>query len=290
MKLPYKLLTYDIETGLLLAYLFSIQGEQRISYKQLHPAANITPIICIAYKWFHEKKTHILVGETAVEDFDKQARQADVCLGKNNRKFDIKHINTQRMLQGLRPYPEWINQSDDLESQLRKYFAFPSQSLDYISNLLGFGGKVHMGLEDWQNIADYKLFSRIVLQTQELSTYNKSTIATSLFNKTSKQVKEDGEKALKKMIFYNKKDVQDTENILRRVVPYITLKHNAATAQDGKGCIACGSHDLAPTKIVFQGKTKYQQFECLTHGGYGGKCTWYYKKGSHSKTFGKMGA
>ncbi len=280
IKLPYKMLIYDIETGLLNVNLFRL-GEQRIGHNQLTHLSNITPIICICAKWYGEKKVYTFEGDDAVEKFDILAREADVCLGKNSDSFDVKHINTQRMLQGLKPFPEWMDRREDLEKQMRKYFNLPSQSLDYISKLFGLGGKRKMEFDDWVNINNLELYNKLGKVSAQASQV--------LFGKSGREVKEVGNRALKKMLDYCPKDVQDTEDALAKVLPYIKLKYNASVAKDGEGCVTCGSGDLVPTNVIAQGKVKYQLFDCMSHNGYAGRATWFYKKGSHNKTYRKMG-
>ena len=280
IKLPYKLLIYDIETGLLKFFGFR-PGEQVVRHTQLDPAFNENTIICISAKWYGEKEVFVFKGDNAVEEFDKLARQADVCLGKNSDRFDVKYINTDRMMKGLKPYPEWMATSDDLEKQLRKHFAFPSQSLDYISGIMGFGGKEKMEFKDWVEISNLTLLQKI--GTDRVDDY----LSGILFKKPAHVVFMDGLKALKKMIHYNKKDVTDTEAVLTKVLPYITLKHNAS-GERKDGCITCGSRSLLSTKIVTIGKTKYQQFDCLAHGGYAGKATYRWTT-NRNKIYGTMG-
>lgn len=281
IKLPYKMLIYDTETPLLKAWTFHL-GEQLIRHDKLDAAFNEFKIICICAKWYGSKEVMVFQGDNAVEEFDKLARQADVCIGKNSDNFDVKRINTVRMMQGLIPYPEWMETSDDLEKQMRKYFAFPSQSLDYISNIFGYGGKTKMEVSDWIKIANYYQASEITHKGNI-----NDNLSYILYKQSCKEVFEGGQKALVKMIKYCCKDVRDTEAALVKVLPYIKLKRNAS--KEGKGCILCGSTNLRPTKIVVVGKTKYQQWECLDHKGYAGRCTWYYNQNSHCKKYNKMG-
>lgn len=280
IKLPFKLLIYDIETSLMKADIFRL-GEQVVRHNQLDPSHDSTQIICIAAKWYGQKQIFVFDGSDAVEQFDKLAREADVCMGKNSDRFDVKHINTQRMLQGLQPFPEWMDSSDDLEKQFRRFFTLPSMSLDYISKIFGDGGKEKMDFSDWQDISKYKTLLRL---DKAARTTNNSFV---LFGKSARQVLKAGQKALKKMIHYNKKDVTDTESALRRVLPYIKLKHNAASRQEGKGCTTCGSLKIVPIKVIIKGQTKYQQFHCEEHNGYAGRATYKYDRNRH-KVFGKM--
>ncbi len=281
IELPYTLLTYDIETRLKTFHAFAC-GDTTLRHTQLTKrSVHQHNIICIAAKWYDKDKVMLFEGENAVEEFDKEARKADVCLGKNNVRFDVKYINTERMMKGLKPYPEWIDTSEDLEQQLRKNFNFTSQSLDYISELMGFGGKIKMEFKDWVDIHNYELFEE--LEDQD---YIDNRLCQVLFKDSRSNIIKNGKAALKKMYFYNKKDVLDTEAVLIRVMPYIRLKKNAN--KDGQGCTTCGSMNIVKTKKITKGQTKYMQFDCLDHKGYAGKCSYHYKKGSHNPTYGTM--
>src|ERR1019366_5834640 len=105
IKLPYSLLIYDIETSPLKASIWR-PGDQFVSHDQLDPQYAMYEILTIAYKWYHEDKIHVLTGNNIIAEFDAIVKKADVTLGKNSDSFDVKHINTQRMLKGLPAFPE----------------------------------------------------------------------------------------------------------------------------------------------------------------------------------------
>lgn len=263
--LPYKLLIYDVETSYLEARIWR-PGEQVVRHDQLVPGRDQYKIITLSYRWFGEPASTTKCLDWGyneqnsagiIEEFDQLVKQADVIIGKNNKNFDDKHINTQRMIHGLEPFPQWAAISDDLQQQLKRFFAFPSQSLDYISNIMGLGGKDKMEMSDWVHIVE---------RTPKL-----------------------GPKAFQKMIKYNKKDVNDTHDILERVLPYIKLKYNCAT-QECKSvpvCTLCGEMKVVPDRIIIAGQTKYQEFYCTSHRGYAGRCTFKWNKSRH-KVYGKM--
>lgn len=285
-------MVYDIETSLLTADVFR-PGEQVVRHNQLVAGNRETMIICIAAKWYGEKKVYTFEGENAVEEFDKMARKADVCLGKNSDRFDVKYINTARMMQGLAPFPEWMFKREDLEKQLRKYFAFPSQSLDYISSIMGYGGKEKMEFDDWVAIKNYKLLLKF--EEKYISFFPKNihykavgdVFCLTMFNDTRNNIVKKGRQALKKMVHYNKKDVTDTEAVFCRVLPYIELKYNVAADKGEKVCKTCGSDRLTPLEIITIGKTKYQTFHCRGHSGYAGRSTFKWDKNRHKK-YGKI--
>lgn len=240
-----KILFYDIETTPLCAWIWRL-GEQTIRHDQLVDGGlSEYNIICITYCW-NDDKPGKCIGygyyaqntEKVIRQFDKIIKKADITIGKNSDSFDVKHINTQRMLAKLPPMPEWSMVTDDLEKQMRKHFRFPSHSLDYVSKLLGFGGKIKMHMRDWVDIV------------------------------TKHPVR--GKKAYRKMCRYGIKDVEDTRKLWNRVSAYITPKFNAATFYDEVRCVNCGSKEIRKNGTIVRGRSKYQKFYCRDHKGYAG--------------------
>ena len=236
------LLWYDIETSPLLAYVWRL-GEQEVRHHQLAKPGESYGIICISYAWDDGKPAKTIdwgyeAQDTAkvIREFDKVIKQADVAIGKNSDRFDVKHINTQRLLNNLAPLPEWMDYTDDLEKQLRKYFIFPSYSLDYVSKELGLGGKVKMEFQDWVDIVEKK-------------------------NRAS----------FRKMCAYNRKDVEDTRTLWNKIAPHVRPKFNQATFYGDFRCINCGSQDLTKDGIRHRGKSSFQTFFCRGHNGYAGR-------------------
>jgi len=286
IKLPYKMLIYDIENNKMRFRKFAT-GEQYVGHSDIVHGYETQKIICIAAKWYGEKEVFCFTGETAIAELDKMIDEADVVLGKNNVRFDDKHVNTHRMLQKGKPKPQIRAITDDLESQLRKYFKLPSYSLEYISTLLGFGGKDKMEGSDWDNIQDLDDLNRYCVFIKPALVYN---FCFEMFGKDKDKIIKDGEKSLARMIKYNKIDVIRTEQVLTRVLPYIQLKKKANVNDkdtSGKGCTTCGSLKLIPEKIITAGQTRYQEFYCSEHEGYGGRATIRYDKNRH-KVFSKI--
>lgn len=237
-----KILFYDIETRPLLVWVWGL-GEQVVRHHQLARGGSSYGIICIAFAWNDGKPAKVLHWDykkqdsgKVVREFDKIIRQADITIGKNSDRFDVKHINTQRLIHNLPPLPEWVDNTDDLEKQLRKYFKFPSQSLDYISKALGLGGKVKMEFQDWVDIVE----------------------------KTNKA-------SFLKMCRYNKKDVEDTRALWYRIQSHIKPKLNMATFHGDFRCRNCGSKNLRKDGTRSRGKITYQEWFCRSHNGYAGQ-------------------
>lgn len=241
-----KVLFFDIETKPLLAYIWQL-GEQHVRHGQLKKGYNEWDVISIAYSWAHEEEVHVMGwgyeqqdSSTMLRYFDELIKEADIVIGKNNERFDNKHLNFHRWRNNRDGMPDWSMKSDDLEKHLRKHLKLPSQSLDYISDILGLGGKEKMEFSDWVHIVE---------KTPEL-----------------------GEIAYEKMLHYNKKDVSDTKAIWMYSVKHFMPKHKlgiSSLKENGiVACDTCGSFELIKNGTRYSGKTKYQMYVCNTHGGY----------------------
>ena len=108
-----QVLFYDIETNLLKFFAFRC-GKQVLRHSQLVKNNEFTRIITIQYCWKQNKRGKVILLDPynpikGLNEFDALIRQADIIIGKNNIKFDDKHINTNRLLSGLKAMPEWTH-------------------------------------------------------------------------------------------------------------------------------------------------------------------------------------
>lgn len=237
-----KILFYDIETTPLMAYIWR-PGKQVVRHQQLVEGAELTDIICLAYCWNDGKPAKVIGwgyeeqnSKPIIELFDELASQADIVIGKNSDRFDNKHMNTRRLIEGLPCSPEWTKYTDDLEKQIRKHFALPSYSLDYFSKLIGIGGKVSMQFGDWIDIVEQR-----------------------------------DEKAYKKMLRYNKKDTEDTRAIWEYCEKHITPKYQMPAQKGVPTCKNCGGENLTKDGVRRQGKNTYQEYRCKDCVAYAGR-------------------
>lgn len=235
-----RILFYDIETKPLLAYVWKT-GKQFVDQSQLKAGDDVIDIISIGYCWNDGKPAKVLDwgfkeknSEPMIKFFDRQLMLADIAVAYNGDRFDLKHINTQRMLRGLIPIGKVA--TDDPLKQVRNHFALPSNKLDYLSKILGMGGKHKMSLQDWVDIVEQR-----------------------------------DEGALKRMVEYNKKDVEDLRDIYNRVMPYCAPKLNLSALQGAPACSHCGSHNIVKNGTRLMGLTRYQAYFCNDHGGFAGR-------------------
>lgn len=236
-----KLVFIDIETAPLPVWVWRM-GKQVVRHNQLLTGKEIYDIICICYCFNDGKKAKSLTWEDPdmIQKFDDIIRSSEIdyVIGKNSDRFDIKHINAQRMFQDLSGMPEWNQYTEDLEKQMRRHFILPSQSLDYISARLGLGGKDKMEFQDWKDIVEHN------------DNYGKS---------------------LTKMVKYCKKDVEDTREIWEYCKKHFTPKWNESIIKDMECCTHCGSTKIRKNGVRQSGSTKWQMWFCNSHSGHAGK-------------------
>ncbi len=238
-------LVYDIELLPLEAYVFRL-GKQVVSAGQLKNP-EVHKLICISYKYNKDKVKSLSLldynEKQMLEEFDKLVKISDIVIGKNNAAFDDKFINTYRMMHNLKPMPEFIGSTDDLQKQIKKYFRLPTSALDFVSNMFGYGGKSKMEMSDW----------------------------TDLSKAIERKDKEVIVKKVTKFVNYCNKDVSDTFRAWERMEKHFKPKFNHSVHQADHVCVNCGSADVHANGKRQAGKTIYQQYFCKGHGGYAGR-------------------
>lgn len=228
-----KRLYLDIETSPCLGWVWGT-GKTRVDHKQiLEP----TKIICISYKWEHEKKVHHLkwdmnqCDKVMLEKFSKVYEEADVSVGHNSNAFDIKVIQGRLAYHKLPPMSLLL--IEDTLRAARAAFRVPSFRLDYLGEYFKIGRKVETGGVD--------LWLKVWLDNDR--------------------------KALKQMIKYCDGDVLLLEAVEQRIRPYIKLKSNLAVmSDDDRVCPSCGGklnkHDKRFTTTLGY----HQRMRCTSCG------------------------
>lgn len=124
-------------------------------------------VITIGWKWQHEKTIHgntvadfdtyeagtnifdslIKINELKlIEKFLEEYEQADLVVGHNVKKFDIRHLRTRAAFYGLHPINE--PKTDDTLRMCRNMFALESNKLDYVCKYFGIEGKTENRYDD----------------------------------------------------------------------------------------------------------------------------------------------
>ncbi len=231
-----KCLILDCETTPNHGWFWRPGSKQSISHKQIIEERKI---ICISYKWAGQKKTHTLDFGLRKQDdthllkeITKLINEADIVVGQNHDRFDLPWIQGRLFIKGLEPIknrPGLITL--DTLKLARGTLGLNAFRLDYMSKVIGRKGKIVMEIEDWLNIIYHK-----------------------------------DKKSWAKMLKYCPDDVNETEQLLYRQLPYVKLTGFLGELQKGilRICPDCKSIKTKKRgkRGSKDGKQRYQCNDC----------------------------
>ena len=147
-----KRLFYDIEVSPCVGWFWKPSFRTRLNYGNVIEDGKI---ICISYKWQHEKEAHTLTWSEKddgqlIRDFVKIMNSADEIVGHNGDRFDAPWIRTRALYHGINNVPRWI--SFDTLKSARSNLRLPSNRLNDIGQYFGLGEKIHNPPGLWENV------------------------------------------------------------------------------------------------------------------------------------------
>jgi ribosomal protein L37AE/L43A/DNA polymerase elongation subunit (family B) len=240
----------DIETFPLLVHRWQIYDESPVGLNQITEEWSIASF---AWKWVGEKKVHyedtggrgkakVRDDKALVRSIVERLDEADIVIGQNHRKFDLKKIHARMVMHGISPYSPIRTVDTTIEA--RKYFGFTSKKLEWMSKHLTDTPK-----------DSHKEFPGFDLWTACLA---------------------DNPRAWKEMRRYNIRDVEATEAVYLRLRPWMATHPNAAVhVQDEEPrCPKCGTDDLQRRGYALTQQGSYPRWQCNKCGGWArGKTT-----------------
>ena len=230
-----KIVLWDIETAPMVVTSWGL-------FKPYLSHDNIledTSLLCAAWKDLDEDKVYSVAIDPKDPRDDKGVvkvlrnvlAKADVLVGHNGDKFDLKTFNARLAYHDLKPLPP--RKTIDTLKVARKHFRFTSNRLDYLGAFLGVGRKLH---------TDYKLWLDILLHGDE--------------------------KALSKMVAYNKQDVMLLQRVYKKLRPYMTNHPNQRLCS-GEVCPICGEAGaLQKRGFRMTQMSRAQAYQCQACGGW----------------------
>lgn len=235
-----RVLIYDIETTPLISYNWGIYEQNAIE------VVEDWQILCFAYKWLGDKKTHVVSQDDfkgyrpGVNDDTAVVRalhglfdQADVVIAHNGDKFDQRKAQARMMARGMSP-PSPYKQIDTMKVA-RKYAAHTSNRLNDLGQKFNLGAKVETG--------GFGLWKGCMAGNQQ---------------------------AWNKMKRYNKQDVVLLEKLYLYLRPWIQ-NHPAMNVLNGEltSCPKCSEGPLQKrgTRVVNK-TTTVQRYQCTHCGGW----------------------
>ena len=232
-----KILFVDIETAPMLGYVWGL-FDQNVSLGQIHSDWHV---LSWAAKWqgsdemmyMDQRNSRDVENDKKIlEGIWKLLDEADIVVGHNSKRFDIKKLNARFVVHGMQP-PSPFRQIDTL-AIARKNFAMTSNKLEYLAEKLGCKKKK--------------------LKTKEFPGFE-----------LWKQCLAKNKAAFKEMELYNKRDVDVTEEVYDKLVPWDT-SINFSVYNGGKHICSCGSTHLIKKGISASNAGVYQRWKCRDCG------------------------
>lgn len=235
-----KILILDIETAPMLSHVWDI-WDQNIALNQIE---NDWHILSWSAKWLHDKPNKIMYQDQRnakdisddkklLEGIWKLMDEADILLTQNGKKFDVKKLNARFILNGMQP-PSSYKHIDTL-TIAKKYFAFTSNKLEYMS-------------------------SKLCTRYKKLT--HKKFPGFSLW----KECLAGNKAAWKEMELYNKYDVLALEELYEKLIPWdSSINFNLYHDHEDHVC-SCGSKEFRNKGYVYTASGKYSRFKCKVCG------------------------
>lgn len=233
-----KILLLDIEIAPIIAHVWQL-FDQNVGLNQIEKDWHL---LSWAAKWHGQKKMYYADQRNSKKIEDdlailkkiwKLLNEADIVVGQNSTRFDVKKLNARFIINGLKP-PSPYRQIDVLQLA-KKNFAFTSNKLDYISNKLN---KKYKKLKH-NKFAGHELWS-------ECLKGNKS--------------------AWREMEKYNKHDVLALEEYYDKIVVWDNRINFNVYDDNNENKCSCGSFVVQKRGFMYSNNGKFQRYWCYDCG------------------------
>jgi hypothetical protein len=229
-----RILFYDIETSLQPVAVFQLAGNDWIDPSNILAERHL---ISVCWRWLGDKKMHSVSllddpkrfakdphdDKHVAEVFHKVLSEADVVVGHNSDKFDLRYLKTRMLVHELPPLPPIS--SVDTYKVAKKHFMLNSNRLDYIARLLKIGAKMDTPKGLWLDVL------------------------------------RGDRTAIKTMVDYNKHDVVVLEAVFKKLLPYMEGHINRELFGE-IGCPRCGSKKFQSRGTHKAISRTYRRFQC----------------------------
>lgn len=232
-----KILFVDIETAPMLGYVWGL-FDQNIGLNQIHSDWHI---LSWAARWQGESKMHYMDQrnakdieneKTILEGIWKLLDDADIVVGHNSKRFDVKKLNARFLVHGMQP-PSPFRQIDTL-SIAKKNFAMTSNKLEYLADKL----RCKLKKMKTKKFPGFELWKQCLAGNKE---------------------------AFKEMQLYNERDVEVLEEVYEKLMPW-DKSINFSVYNEGKHVCSCGSTHLIKKGVHATNGGLYQRYKCKSCG------------------------
>lgn len=234
-----KILIFDIETSPMEVFVWGLYKQQISTYNVIKDWS----LLSWSAKWLFDDNimSQRVQPQEAVKRKDGSIvsglwhllDEADIAIGHNAQRFDVRKANLRFALNGLSP-PMPYRVIDTMKHAM-KVFGSSSYKLDYLNKIFGNKAKIHTEFDLWKDcvVGD--------------------------------------EEALKKMEEYNRFDVVVTEELYLTLRPWMRGHPNLGLYINTEEtlCTNCGNENLTWGGYYFTPAGKYKSFRCEECGAIG---------------------
>lgn len=240
------ILYLDIETSPCISYHFqhwNVNISQQHNIQQSH-------LLSVAYAFNDDDVVGFKLSAKDVENQDdltlvvnliEAIEKADIIVGYNSKKFDLKYLNTRALFYNLPPLS--TVKHIDLYEQVKRSFKFPSNSMGNVSKYLGLEGKLaNDGFDLWKRCMEH---------------WNEETC----------------EKALDDMLTYNMQDIEATRDLYKYLqgwfkgTPNVGMMKNQKSSCTTLRCSKCSSDDIIALEKQHFLSNVWEMYRCNTCNG-----------------------
>lgn len=238
MKPKPKIILWDIETALMPVYVFGLNHNDYIPFDNIKEEWFI---ICGSWMELGDRKAKSVDVTLDKKRFKKNHKDdyivvkklrevlvdADLIIAHFGDKFDLPKLNARLIYHGLEPLPPI--KTLDTKKESARIAKFTSNKLDYLAQFFGLGKKIDTDSELWR------------------------------------QCTEGNIKAIKKMVYYNRIDVEILKKVYLKLRKY--FRNNPELFTDGREvCPTCGSHNIQKSGTRRTRTMRYQRYQCQNCG------------------------
>lgn len=235
-----KVLVVDIETSPIISYTWGL-WDQNVALNQVKTDWNV---LSVAAKWLGESASKVMYKDqrnvkNVHDDTEllkwiwKLLDECDIVLTQNGNAFDVKKLNARFVLAGMQP-PSSYRKIDTLVIA-KKYFAFTSNKLEYMSNKL---------------CTKYKK-----LKTKQFQGFD-----------LWKECLAGNKKAWQEMELYNKHDVLALEELYTKLQAWDTTVNFDVYDDNCVTTCKCGSTSFIKKGFFYTNTGKFQRHRCTECG------------------------
>ena len=231
-----KMLFFDIETVPVTAYVWGLWNNN----VGLNMIESDWHVLSWAAKWYgsdeviYEDQRNEKVfenDEKILKKIWKLLDEADIVIGQNSKKFDVKKLNARFIQHGMKP-PSSFRQIDTLLIA-KRHFGFTSNKLQYMTDKL-------------------------------CTKYKKSGHAKFPGFKMWSECMKGNLEAYKEMEDYNKLDVLSLEELYEKLIPWDdSINFSIYFEED---LCSCGSTDFTKSGIYYTNASRFQKYKCTNCG------------------------